>query len=384
MVVAFIPVRCGSKSIPFKNIKPFCGQPLIYWTASAASKSNGIDDVVISTDCDQIEQVINGFGLPKVRVFRRSAENAMDTSSTESAMLEFLSASAYSPDTTFILIQATTPFIESKHLTEALTVYSSGQHESLLSCVKIKRFFWQNDGVPLNYDFRKRPRRQDFDGIFLENGAFYINSTANIVKNGNRLSGKVGVYEMPEYSATELDEPDDWIIAEHLMYKHVIKKEGRTVKLFASDVDGVLTDAGIFYGHGGEELKKFSVRDGMGFSLIKKRGVKTAFITSEQSEIVQRRAEKLKIDHVYMNQFGEGKLESLKKICAQENISLSEVAYIGDDINCIEALSAVGFAACPADAVNEVKMIPGITVLKNNGGNGVAREFIELLIKTCF
>lgn len=94
-----------------------------------------------------------------------------------------------------------------------------------------------------------RPRRQNFKGELMENGAFYINTVSNILKSGNRLSGKIGIYEMPEYTATEIDEPDDWTILENLMRKHVLSKRisQPQIKLFLSDVDGTLTDGGMYY-----------------------------------------------------------------------------------------------------------------------------------------
>jgi N-acylneuraminate cytidylyltransferase len=74
----------------------------------------------------------------------------------------------------------------------------------------------------MNYDYRHRPRRQEFDGMLMENGAFYINTVANILASGNRLSGKIGIYEMPEYTSFEIDEPDDWQVMENLMRKHIL------------------------------------------------------------------------------------------------------------------------------------------------------------------
>ena len=74
----------------------------------------------------------------------------------------------------------------------------------------------------MNYDYRHRPRRQEFEGLLMENGAFYINTVANILESCNRLSGKIGIYVMPEYTSFEIDEPDDWQIMENLMRKHVL------------------------------------------------------------------------------------------------------------------------------------------------------------------
>lgn len=155
----------------------------------------------------------------------------------------------------------------------------------------------------------------------------------------------------------------------------------KQIKLFISDVDGVLTDGGMYYSESGDEFKKFNTIDGMGFRLLKQAGIKTAFVTTESTNIVQRRAEKLNIDYLYQAKGFSGKLEAAKEICEKENISLEETAYIGDDINCITLLESVGLAACPASAMKKVKDIPGIVQLSKNGGEGVVREFIEMLFE---
>jgi YrbI family 3-deoxy-D-manno-octulosonate 8-phosphate phosphatase len=152
------------------------------------------------------------------------------------------------------------------------------------------------------------------------------------------------------------------------------------IKLFLSDVDGVLTDSGMYYTESGDEFKKFNTRDGMGFEILRKRNIKTGLITSEDSKIVERRALKLKIDYLYQGEKNSGKLNCAKDICQKLGISLREVSYIGDDINCLELLSSVGFPACPNDANEVIKNIPNIKILNSNGGDGVIREWIEFLI----
>ena len=236
----------------------------------------------------------------------------------------------------------------------------------------------------MNYDYENRPRRQNFSGMLMENGAFYINKVGNILESGNRLSGHIGIYEMPEYTATEIDEPDDWIVLENLMRKHVMskRKEARKpIKLFLCDVDGTLTDGGMYYSENGDESKKFNTRDGMGFQLLREAGIKTGIITSEDTKIVENRAKKLKVDFLYQGKRNGGKLAVAKEVCTQLSITLDEVAYIGDDINCIELLEAVGIKACPADACESVKDMSCIRVMKNKGGKGCVREFIEEILK---
>jgi len=381
MNIAFIPARCGSKSIPFKNIKNFCNKPLIYWTLKALEDSK-IDEVYVATDCDKIKEVVNSFSFSKVKIYERDKENAIDVASTESVMLEFLNKFSFNSEDLFFLVQATSPFTQSVDFDNALDLLFQKKADSLLTCARVKKFIWKENGEPLNYDYKNRPRRQEFKGTLIENGAFYINRVGNILKYKNRLSGKVAIYEMPEYTMIELDEEYDWIIAENLMYKYVLsnKHNIKSIKLFVSDVDGTLTDAGMYYGNNEEELKKFNTHDGKGFELLRKAGIKTALITSENTKIVSNRAKKLKVDYLYQGVEHKSKLDAVKEICKKENISLDEVAYIGDDINCKELLENVGLAACPANAVEEIKNIFGIIHLSKKGGDGAVREFVDKIL----
>ncbi len=383
MVIAFIPVRGGSKSIPMKNIKPFCRKPLVCWNIEALEDCQLVDEVVVATDSDKIEEVVAERCYKKTTVYRRSAENASDTASTESVMLEYISKAKLQDNTVFVLVQATSPLTQTLHFDEALKMYETGEFDSVLTCVRTKRFFWNANGTPVNYDYRNRPRRQNFDGMLMENGAFYISTVGNILRDKNRLGGKIGIYEMPEYTSIEIDEPDDWAVLEQLMQRHVLSKltEKKKIKLFLSDVDGVLTDGGMYYSEKGDELKKFNTRDGMAFQMLREAGIKTGIITSEDTHIVASRAKKLKIEHLCQGKRNGGKLAAAIEICREEGIGLDEVAYVGDDMNCVELLSAVGMAACPSDACEKVKEIPGIVVLNKKGGDGCVREMVENLLK---
>ncbi|MBP5722696.1 MAG: acylneuraminate cytidylyltransferase [Bacteroidales bacterium] len=383
MVIAFIPVRGGSKSIPLKNTKPFCGKPLVCWNIEALERCDAVGQIIVATDSDAIADVVATRHYTKTNIYRRSAENASDTASTESVMLEYISYAHLSENDTFMLVQATSPLTQTIHFSEALNMYGEGQFDSILTCVRNYRFFWNADGTSLNYDYKNRPRRQNFEGMLMENGAFYINSVKNILASKNRLSGKIGIYEMPEYTATEIDEPDDWFILEKLMYKYVLRMQNDTsaIKLFMTDVDGTLTDAGMYYTENGDELKKFNTRDGMGLQLLQKKGVKVGIVTSENTKMVERRAAKLKVDFLSQGKRDGGKLAAVQEICDQMGITLQNVAYIGDDVNCKDLLMSVGFAACPADAMDEIKAVPHIQILTKKGGEGCVREWIEQIMK---
>ncbi|MEZ4814560.1 MAG: acylneuraminate cytidylyltransferase [Bdellovibrionota bacterium] len=382
--IAFVPVRGGSQSIPLKNIKLLAGKPLVYWLLLACERCADVDQIVIATDSSEIEKIVLSFGFKKLVVYRRLPANATNKASTESVLLEYLEVSKEKGDTRIILAQATNPFTTAKDLSEALKLLLKKKADSLLSVCRNKRFLWSKSGRPINYDYTQRPRRQDFAGCFVENGAFYINSAQNIIKNNNRLSGKIEIFEMTEDSYFEIDEPSDWVIVEELFKRH-LRNTGQcllagTLKLFLSDVDGVLTDGSMYYSEKGDELKRFSTYDGVALRLLHEHGIQTGLITSENSELVKRRAKKLKVDHLYMGV--ENKLEVVQELCEKLKINISQVAYVGDDMNCYDLLCAVGFKACPDNAIDTIKSIPGILQLERRGGMGVLREFYSHLLST--
>ncbi|HOD88767.1 MAG: N-acylneuraminate cytidylyltransferase [Bacteroidales bacterium] len=378
--IAFVPVRSGSKSIKDKNIKLLNGKPLFFWVLNALQNASEINKIILATDSTNYAEIAKSFNFSKLEIYMRSAENASDTASTESVVLEYLEKANLNSQDIFVLAQATSPLTKSEDFDNALRQFAYSGKNSMLSCVKSKRFFWDKDGNTINYDYRNRPRRQDFDGMFMENGAFYINKVENILKDKNRLSGQIGIYEMHESTAIEIDEPIDWKIVEILLAEQnaVKKAQISDIKLFMSDVDGVLTDAGMYYSENGDELKKFCTHDGMGIKLLKEKGVKVGIITTEDRQLNRNRANKLKLDYHFHGE--TNKLETIKNLCKELNISLSEVAYIGDDVNDFELLSAVGLAACPANSVEKIKNIPNIIHLTKKGGEGAVREFIEMIL----
>lgn len=150
------------------------------------------------------------------------------------------------------------------------------------------------------------------------------------------------------------------------------------IKLLLLDVDGVLTDGSITYNHEGREIKTFNTRDGMGISLLRQAGVKVGVITARQSEAVARRAQDLKLDHVYQGK--RDKLASYREILAAEQLADEETAYMGDDWLDLPLLTKVGLAATVADADGEVKKIAHF-IAKKDGGKGAVREVCDLIIE---
>lgn len=385
--VAFIPVRGGSKSIPLKNIRNIAGRPLVFWGIKAACECEYIDKVFVATDSALIKDTVEGFAsvLPtklfsKILVIGRSEESATDTASTEFAMLEFAEKYDFQ---NIVLIQATSPLLTAEDLNRGFEKFLSDNTDSVLSVVRQKRFNWQiNDeglGVPINYDVFHRPRRQEFSGYLVENGAFYITSKFRLLETQNRLSGHIKVVEMPEDTYYEIDEPSDWEIIEALLLKRHKVTDISRIKMFLTDCDGCLTDGGMYYSETGDELKKFNTRDGMAFGLMKRNNnIITGIITGECTKIVEKRARKLSVD--ILEQGCKDKLQCVKALCAQYNVSLDSVLYIGDDINDIDLLKAVGISCAPADAMPQVKEVVSY-VSACSGGNGVIRDVYEWLMR---
>ena len=151
------------------------------------------------------------------------------------------------------------------------------------------------------------------------------------------------------------------------------------IKLLVTDVDGVLTDAGMYYLESGDEAKKFNTRDGMGIVILREQeNIDTVIMTREKTEMVARRARKLGIQHCLQGVMKKG--EALSVLSNKLRIPLSEIAYVGDDINDIEALKLTGYSFCPADAEDEVKAVSKYVCTKK-GGEGVIREIANLIIR---
>jgi 3-deoxy-D-manno-octulosonate 8-phosphate phosphatase (KDO 8-P phosphatase) len=149
----------------------------------------------------------------------------------------------------------------------------------------------------------------------------------------------------------------------------------RNIKFLVLDVDGVMTDGGMYYTESGDQFKKFNTKDGMGIQLAMKAGLRVAFLSSgSQAMIVRGRAKTLGVEHIYIGP--RPKIDVLSEWCREFEISLNQVAYIGDDVNDLEVMEAVGFTGCPADAVEAIKLKSNV-ILTRKGGDACVREFID-------
>jgi len=157
-----------------------------------------------------------------------------------------------------------------------------------------------------------------------------------------------------------------------------LDERAREVRILVMDVDGTLTDGAMYYSAEGEALKRFSTRDGMGITLLHRAGISTAIVTSEDSAIAGRRAEKLRVPHVILG--CRDKSKAVADLAATLDVSMDAIAYIGDDVNDGPVMGLCGLTACPSDASESIKRVAQY-VCSASGGNGAVREFAEIILR---
>lgn len=376
--IAILPLRKGSKGIPGKNKKKMLGRPLFCWTLSEAVFSDLDKIYVFTDDTDIISFVEREYSwTDKISAVLRNDENACDTASTESAMQELAEKLKYDFEV-FCLLQATSPLTTAADINKVLEKVS-GENDAALTVVRTHRFTWSEEGQPLNYDVYNRPRRQDFGGLLIENGAIYA-TTVDAYKNSkNRVSGKIAVVEMPEETLMEIDSISDWEVIENLLAERQKRfKQQRRIDYLVLDVDGVFTDGCVYYDANGEMAKKFDMRDGMGLEILRQHHVQVVVITSENSPLVAARMKKLQIENVFLGV--KDKFSLLAHFLQEKNSSFGALAYVGDDVNDLANICAAGWSFVPADGTEIVKR-HGDFVLSHESGDGAIREVCEIIIK---
>lgn len=218
--VAVILARGGSKGIPGKNLKLFCGHPLVAWSIHVARAANSVDFVFVSSDDRAILDVARDYGA---RTILRPGDLSTDLASSESGWVHAaeIAEQEIGPISVLVALQATSPVRESEDIEQAVSTFNAGQFDSVFSAAVADDFLmWKREAgelVSQNYNYQLRGRRQERAPQYLENGSIYVFSPTLLRKAGNRLGGKIGIFLMPLWKSMEIDSLDDFLICESLM-----------------------------------------------------------------------------------------------------------------------------------------------------------------------
>lgn len=401
--IAIIPARGGSKGIPRKNVIPIAGKPMLAWNIEEAMASKFVDEVYVSTDDAEIAEVARTYGA---YVIDRPMELANDTASSESALIQGLEALSIEGDNPDVLVfmQCTSPLTATTDIDKAINKLIDEKADSCLTVTDFHYFLWKenDDGSVegINHDKKFRPRRQDREPQYQENGAIYVMKVPGFIEANHRFFGKTVMSVMPQERCFEIDEPADLQIAEVMLSKALGARLGALGENAATpeaqpsngqclmpnarppaavlfDFDGVFTNNKVYVDESGKETVRCDRSDGWGMAQLKKSGIKIAVLSTEVNPVVTARCKKLGLE--CRQGLGEKKFEAFKNWCAENEVDPNETIFVGNDANDAECLKAAGCGVVPADAYAEAMEVAD-KVLSRNGGEGAVRELCEAIL----
>lgn len=384
-VTAIIPARGGSKGLPRKNVLPLLGKPLIAHTIEAALAARHVDRVAVSTDDPEIAEVARRFGA---EVVDRPAEIAGDKASSEAALLHALDElhphGTPEPDL-FVFLQCTSPLTSPADIDALVEQFRAAGADSAFLATRFYHFLWRGDALGdfhgVNHDRSFRQMRQDRPAEYLETGAGYAMRVAGFREHGHRFFGKVVAVEMPDERVGEIDTADEFAVIEARMRvaRAHMAQAGlpRPVAALVMDFDGVLTDDAVTLSQDGVEHVRCSRSDGMGIDLLRATGLPMIVLSREENPVVAARCAKLKIPCIHGLQT---KLATLRQWADDNDVDLGRTIYVGNDVNDLECMAAVGCPAVPADAHPAARDAARL-VLTRKGGHGAIRELADMILE---
>ncbi|MET0821583.1 MAG: acylneuraminate cytidylyltransferase [Aeromicrobium sp.] len=381
-VCAVIPARGGSKGVPRKNLRLLGGEPLVARAVRTLSGTSSIGSVLVSTDDAEIAAAATRAGA---RVVRRPAHLSGDEASSESAVehaLGHLASLGIAPEVT-VFVQATSPFISPSDVDRAVALVRSGECDVAFSASPTDVHLWRRgaDGPEgVNHDAAVRLRRQDREQEHAETGAFYVMRTSGFREHGHRFFGRVQIVEVDPADALEIDTEHDLVMAELL---HARREGGRDpssspipARAVVTDFDGVHTADRVVVDQHGVESVEVNRSDGMGVARLRRAGIPFLILSSETNPVVEARAAKLGVEAVTGC---DDKLHALGGWARRHGVDLADVAFLGNDVNDLACLRAVGWPVVVADAHRDVRAASPI-VLRRHGGDGAVRELADRVL----
>jgi YrbI family 3-deoxy-D-manno-octulosonate 8-phosphate phosphatase len=357
--------------VPLKNLAKVGGTPLVARAVRACVRADLVDEVVVSTDHEDIAAAARDAGAT---VVDRPAELSGDTASSESAVLHALAVRDDEPEVV-VLVQCTSAFISPTDLDAAIARVLDGAADVVFAGLETHEFLWSATGSGVNHDPAFRPRRQDREPHFRETGAFYVMRTEGLREHGHRFFGRIAVQPVPSRHAVEVDVPEDLEIARALA-PFVDEPEPIDVDAVITDFDGVHTDDRAYVDSEGREMVAVSRADGMGIALLRRAGVKLLVMSTEHNPVVAARARKLGVPVL---QGLADKQTVLRDWLHIEGLDPARVAYVGNDVNDLGCMAQVGWPVTVPDAHPKVRAAARV-VLSRPGGAGAVRELCDRVL----
>lgn len=402
-VVAIIPARGGSKSIPRKNIKLLAGVPLIAYSIEAGLQAKRVDRVIVSTDDDEIAAVARKYGaeVPFMRPAALAEDTTLDLPVFQHAV-EWLTSAGYTPDIV-VQLRPTSPFRPLTMVDEAVKLlHDHAETDSVRGVVPSGQNpykMWRmngdgtmrgllDDGTLLEQDGSQLSEpynmpRQSLPETYWQTG--HIDAIrANVIRAGSMSGRTIRPLLIESRFTIDIDTLLDWERAEWMLARlnlPVVRPPTRSlfardVRLLALDFDGTLTDDRVWVNADGVESVAAHRGDGMGISMIKEAGIEVVVISRETNPVVAARCRKL---GVVFHQGILGKKSVLDQLVADRGLHYSQVAYMGNDVNDLECLRLVGLSAAPSDAHPEV-LQTAHWVSVHRGGHGAVRDLCDHLL----
>ena len=375
--IAVIPARGGSKGLPRKNVRPFCGKPLIAWTIESAQRAERVERVVVSTDDPEIAAVSRAWGA---EVVNRPPELSGDTAPSEAALLHALDELGVGRGH-LAFLQCTAPLMLPSDIDG--TVGLLARADSAFTAAQSHRFLWRRGpegAVPIGHDKAFRPMRQQREPQYVEVGAVYAMDIEGFLAARHRFFGVTALYPIDPERSIEIDDEVDFLVAETLMRRRLELERAfplpPRIDALVMDFDGVLTDNRVLVNEAGEEAVACHRGDGWAIARLHEAGLRLAVLTNEANPSVRRRCEKLGVECIVAR---GSKLPHLQEWLLRRGADPRFTLYMGNDAADVPCMRHVACGIAPADAHPSAKKAAAL-VLETPGGRGCVRELVDLLL----
>ena len=377
-IAGFVPAKANSNRVPRKNSQEILGVPLFLWAANNLNRVLDRADIYIDSDSQEMREMAEGLGFCAI-----ARPDALATNATNGNEFMLWQSSQVDADI-YVQHLAPMPFLREETLKKAIAAVSEGGYASAIGVLERQHYYWK-DGKPA-YDIAGLPNSVELPKSTIEGMGLYVVRKDALLNQRVRAAHPCAHIKLDSFEAIDIDYPDDLALAratakgldqdsDYVSGIREIFSALKNIKLVVLDVDGVMTDGGMYYSENGDQLKKFNAKDGMAIASLKSCGIDVAFLSSGYTKaIIPARAKTLGVERLYVGR--EKKLDILGDWLAELKLDWEQVAYIGDDINDLHVIEKVGLSACPADAVANVRKSVHIQ-LEATGGNACVREFAD-------